>query len=225
MLTGANAIGIWNATGRSPVRVVDPAWWSTALFGGVGVLVAAVLATLHRRRKLALRNADHRVAELVDERTSALLTALAARDVFLRTLAHDLKTPVTTLAWHAQLLARRLSDWPIEDVALREGLQAITNSAREVVSAIDELHDLTRLEAGAQVMQRRERLELTAFVRELIEQRRPTTAAPFTYDAAAPGLVIDMDPTRLARVLFNLFDNALKYRYPETEVRVSVDRV
>jgi len=113
------------------------------------VLVAGALGAAHTWRVRALKARQRQLNLLVGERASALQAALETRDVFLQTLAHDLKTPVASVAWHAQLMRRRAREGRLDSSSLEEGLRAIGIGASEAVAAIDELHDLTRIAAGA----------------------------------------------------------------------------
>ena len=75
--------------------------------------------------------------------------ALATRDIFLRTLAHDLTTPLAILAWHVQLLRNHCIDGPIDTASVESVLDSVSSQTAEAVAAIEELHDLTRAAAGA----------------------------------------------------------------------------
>jgi signal transduction histidine kinase len=97
------------------------------------------------QRQPARLEAEERVARAdVESARQTAEDALHLR-VFLRALAHDLKTPLTSLAWHAQLLDCRLQEGHLEPAAMEEGLQAISRGAAEAMAAIFELRDLTQM--------------------------------------------------------------------------------
>ena len=142
----------------------------------------------------------------------------------LRTLAHDLKTPLANLRWQAQLLARSVRDGRIDQQALLNGLQAISLYANEAAAAIDEVHDLTRLEAGAPILLQRRTIDLAEFVRQVVEARVESTQQRLEFDDEVAPLSVDVDPQRLSRALGNVLDNAIKYSRPASVIRVTVGR-
>jgi len=119
----------------------------------------------------ALKAQQRQLDALVGERTSALQAALETRDVFLQTLAHDLKTPIASVAWHVQLLRRRAHEGDLDSSSLEEGLKAIAIGASQAVTAIDELHDLTRLAAGWSLPLHRTAVDLVVLARRAISAR------------------------------------------------------
>jgi signal transduction histidine kinase len=135
------------------------------------VLLAGARGAAHMWRVRALKAQQRQLDMLVGERTSALQAALETRDVFLQTLAHDLKTPIAYVAWHVQLLRRRAHDGDLDSSALEEGLKAIAIGASQAVAAIDELHDLTRVAAGWSLPLHRTAVDLVALARRAVSAR------------------------------------------------------
>ncbi|MBV9328254.1 MAG: GAF domain-containing protein [Chloroflexi bacterium] len=148
--------------------------------------------------------------------------ALRTRDVFLRSLAHDLKTPLSSLAWHAQIMRRRAREGRLSPAALEDGLMAIEATTSEAAAAIDELHDLARLGSGETLELHPARLDLVALVQSEIAARNDTALAHLRLDIPLPSVVVEADPARIRRVVANLLDNAIKYSPPDSEVRVSL---
>jgi len=136
-----------------------------------------------------------------------------------------LKSPLARLGWEVKLLTRRVLTGRTEADSLREGLEAIAREADEAISAIDELHDLTRLEAGAPLPLQRERTYLSALVGQLVERRNAAGQVRFVVEKSAPDLVVDVDRERICRVLDNLLDNAVKYNRDDQDIHVSIVRL
>ena len=218
-VTGSNGSGVWNPTGRAMTLIISPPWWGTLWFRLLGTAIIAgglLVAYLWRVRHL---KAQHRLLEtVVAQRTQALeealgtqQAALETRDEFLRALAHDLKAPLSNLAWHVQLLNRRARDGRLEPDALDTGLQAISIDCAEAVAAIDELHDLTRLAAGSPLPLQLEPVDLVALARQLVAARQETSRHDLELVSDYETLTGRVDRARLARMLDNLLDNATKY--------------
>lgn len=147
------------------------------------------------------------------ERTAALVREQAAvrtRDEFLSVAAHELKTPVTSLLLAAQLLTRRLSQGTPRSDDLRQPVSMISQQARKLARMIDQLLDISRLEAG--------RMALECAPVDLAQLIEETVAGPrlrsgrhqIVVEAPEPVQAI-VDPLRIEQVLANLLDNAIKY--------------
>ena len=188
------------------------------------VLLAGARGPAHVWRVRASKAQQRQLDTLVGERTSALQAALATRDVFLQTLAHDLKTPIASLAWHVQLLRRRAQEGDLDPNSLEEGLNAIGIGAAQSVAAIDELHDLTRLAAGWSLPPQRTGVDLVALARRATSARAESSQHCMRFESSEANVIVDGDPVRLARMLDNLLDNASKYGSPNEPGTVSVER-
>jgi signal transduction histidine kinase len=224
-VTGSSDSGVFNPSPRSLVLIISPPWWATWWFRGLVVVsLAAALVVAYVWRERRLKAQQHRLEALVSERTQALESALETRDVFLRTLAHDLKAPLASLAWHVQVLGRRMRGGRLDPLGLDDILQAIRSVATEAVSAIDELHDLTRLAAGAPVPLQREPVDLIALARQLVLVRVASSQRTVHFESDETSLIVQADRARLTRVLDNLLDNATKYSAPGTTIHVGIER-
>jgi ligand-binding sensor domain-containing protein/signal transduction histidine kinase len=224
-VTGSNADGVWNDTGRTIGLSVAPPWWASWWFRGLTlVLIVGALGGVYVWRERTLSAQRRQLEALVGERTRALEAALATRDAFLRTLAHDLKAPIVSLAWYVNLLSRRVREDRLDRETLEANLQAINQGANEAVAAIDELHDLTRLASGETVPLHREPVDLVELVSSRVNVRRDTSRQRWSFESTEPSVVVDGDRARLGRVLDNLLDNAAKYSPAEKPVHVLVDR-
>ena len=142
------------------------------------------------------------------------------RTELIAVASHELKTPLTALRMNLMLLGEELRELTPR---LREILQAALAGSEELGNTIDELLDLTRIEAG-QLRLDFERVDLTALAGRVVTQARqrfddkgvvlqflPETEATVRGDAA-----------RLRIVLDNLLSNALKYTPPGGRVTVTV---
>lgn len=191
-------------------------WRLTSLRGSAlatGALLAGVgtLGVLYRTRVARLNAQRAQLEEMVSERTSALVAALGARDAFLRLLAHDLKTPLAAMSWQAELLLDLARTGELDPARFDEGLRALTTGAAEAIAAIDELRDLTQIEAGAPLPLHVERLDLHELVREVVVTGRATAWHVVDVRCDPGQLEIAADRARMARVLANLLENAAKY--------------
>ncbi|BDU71864.1 CHASE2 domain-containing protein [Mesoterricola silvestris] len=171
-----------------------------------GLLAAGALTALDRARQArrAMGAADARIAEL--ERLQAGLARARLQDTEARrVVAHELKTPLTSMRGLAQLLAQfELSGPERERVA-----RMVMNESSRLAQMVDALLDLERLalrpfETSAQP------LDLSALVAGRVQILRGGSGRDVTADLE-PGIRVLGDPALLERVLDNLTGNALKF--------------
>ena len=153
--------------------------------------------------------------------------ALRARDRFLATVSHDLRTPLTAIKGYAQVL-RRAAARVAGPVAgrLDEGLTHIESTAGRMSGMVNELLDVARLELGQTLELDRARVDLTRLARRAVESQ-PALAAErivVRVEAGAEELVGRWDAARLERVLENLLSNAEKYSPDGGEIGVRLAR-
>jgi signal transduction histidine kinase len=129
------------------------------------------------------------------------------KEDFLSAAAHDLKTPLTTLIIQAQFSERRAARNP-EAPADRAGLRRIAAQAERMRAMVLELLDAARAD-HYQLVGTREPVDLVACIRTVVE-RYSTNQHTFVVDAPAR-LIGRFDPGRIAQLLDNLAENAVKY--------------
>src|SRR6185437_10216728 len=96
--------------------------------------------------------------------------AESERELFARSVTHDLKNPLTTLKAQTQLLLRQAQrqpqptgDW------LLGGLARLQTTVNRMTAQLDELTDATRVQAGQPLELRLERTDLVALLRGIVE--------------------------------------------------------
>ena len=146
--------------------------------------------------------------------------ANAAKSEFLSRVSHELKTPLSSVLGFAQLIEADSRDERDSDSARR-----IVAAARHLLSLIEDLLDVARLERG-EMRAFVERLSVEAVAREAIELAEPAAAArdldlvsrlEHGEDHYAYG-----DFRRLRQVLLNLLSNAVKYNRDGGKIVVSI---
>jgi NtrC-family two-component system sensor histidine kinase KinB len=133
--------------------------------------------------------------------------------------SHELKTPLTSLQMNLLMLQEKADNLTSRQ---QEILTAAVAGGEELAATIDELLDLTRIEAG-QLQLVKQRVDLHALVEQASRTFRPRYQdAQITFRVVqdAPTAIVSGDPARLRIVLVNLLTNALKYTPRGGEVTV-----
>ena len=143
------------------------------------------------------------------ETEHALRAAIAAREQVLGVVAHDLRTPMHVILLQAELLLR-LTERRTEQ---REIMERIRAQARRIDSLIRDLLDVTRLESGSLPIETTptspaELMASTWHIYAPLADRASLTLVQQT-DPDLPQ--IDIDRSRIDRVLDNLLTNAIKF--------------
>ncbi|HEY7035579.1 MAG TPA: PAS domain-containing sensor histidine kinase [Thermomicrobiales bacterium] len=135
-----------------------------------------------------------------------------AREALLASVSHDLKSPLTVIRGHAQLLqlkARRAGSSPTE---MGDGLAKIDAAASRMAAQLTELLDVARLQMGEELDLQREPVDLPALVVERVGVHQQTTRRhQIVVEGDERQIVGEWDRARLERVLDNLIGNAVKY--------------
>jgi CheY-like chemotaxis protein len=165
-------------------------------------------------RKLAQQEAEEARAEA--ERANS------AKSEFLSRMSHELRTPLNSVIGFAELL---WMDGVVGDQ--RNHVDRIRRSGRHLLDLINEILDLSRIEAGHMTISP-EPVQLRAAVVEAMEMIAPEAASRGITLEPEYGEVCDAyvraDQQRLKQVLLNLLSNAVKYNRPGGSVRVRCAR-
>jgi signal transduction histidine kinase/ActR/RegA family two-component response regulator len=208
------------------------------LLGGVVVVdwlaAATTLAflTLNRRYAMLIEGADmvreYETGYAAKEREARALAQVneelrrldELKSEFLAMVSHELRTPLTAIIGYSRLLMRQVHG-TLTPRQL-EQQEAIYRSAQRLTDLINDLLDVSRLEAG--------RVELTprpTRVRSMVDQVIAVVGVAaqakqirVVNDVAGDLPVVNADPTRLQQVLVNLVGNAVKFTPQGGTVRI-----
>jgi signal transduction histidine kinase len=168
-----------------------------------------------------LAGAANAMIERLAEEERRRDAAEAARRDLVAAVSHDLRTPLTAL----RLMADAIEDGLVDRDALGRYLATMRTHVAALGSLIDDLFELSRLEAGDLEWSIRQ-VELTALVDEAVAAMRVEAEAKgVAVEAELPPLprLARADPERLQRVLFNLIQNAIRHTPADGSVTVRAE--
>lgn len=140
------------------------------------------------------------------------------KDVFLATLAHELRNPLAPIR-HALEILRLQDTGTATDAKARELME---RHLAHLVRLVDDLLDVSRITHG-KIELLKERLALETVIETAMETVRPhlqTSGHRLSVDLPPGAVWLDADPTRLSQVFGNLLHNAIKYTPPGQTIRL-----
>lgn len=183
----------------------------------------SLLSSLADHAAVALENArlGGEVRLEMEERLRASEGETTAKDRALSTLAHDIRTPLSSIDAYSALLQDELYG-PIND-RQRETLGRIRLSGRHLLSLLDNVMEMARLNAGV-LRVGAEPVQLADVAREAVHMLIPAATVKLqTLQLGSPAeALVTADRERVRQVLVNLIGNAVKFTSEGGSVTVDV---
>ncbi len=182
-------------------KILDVWLTTTLLTDEEGKPVA--IATTERDITERKQDADNRIAKEIAESSNRM------KSEFLANMSHEIRTPMNAILGYAELLG-----FLVEEKIQKNYLESIKSSGRGLLSLINDILDLSRIEAG-KIELRYEFVDTHFFFsefRQIFSLKIAEIGLEFILDISS-GIPagIYVDEARLRQVLFNLIGNAIKF--------------
>ena len=191
------------------VTALHQGHWLGALASGFAIATFALQFWSARGQLAGAWSELMSAREAAEERERAAEAANLAKSQFLANMSHELRTPLNAVLGMAQALMGEMLT-PIQ----RERVSVIRRSGESLLAVLNDLLDLSKIEAGALVLEIAE-FDLERLVHGVAAAYRPLAARKdlrFEFEISEPanGRYLG-DSARIRRVLYSLCDNAVKF--------------
>ncbi len=217
-VVAANSAGIWNQEGATlAIEVLPPFWrstWAYVLYVVLGVLVIGALMRV-RERQVRLQE------QLERERLEAeqLHELDHMKSSFFSNISHEFRTPLTLILGPAAQIARRFDDpW------IRRKTGVIRDHAGRLLQLVNQILDLSRLEAGQMQISPR-RGDIITVLRRVTDSfisHAEEKDIDLRFDSAEEACAALFDRESIEQVMMNLLSNAFRFTEPGGRITVTV---
>ncbi len=200
-----------------------PAWMKTlALIAGLALLISLVAGVLLKvqvnARTRELRQINQEMEQRIKLRTAELANAMEKaqdadriKSAFLATMSHELRTPLNSIIGFTGIILQGIVG-PLNDEQKKQ-LNMVRGSAQHLLSLINDVLDLSKIEAG-QLQIAYESFDFRSTIVKAVESARPLAGKKgleLTCAVSPEIETINSDRRRVEQILLNLISNAIKF--------------
>ncbi|MES2068718.1 MAG: PAS domain S-box protein [Pseudomonadota bacterium] len=167
-----------------------------------GTLVSSAIRDISDRKQIERALSDKNIE---------LQNAAEAKNRFLANMSHELRTPLNAIIGFTGTLLMRLPG-PLNDIQAKQ-LSTVQSSARHLLSLINDLLDLAKIESGKLELQFESQL-CSAVIEEVINTLRPLVekkGLQIRVELPESEMPVHTDYRSLSQILINLTNNAIKF--------------
>ncbi len=158
--------------------------------------------------------------ELLRRQALQLEQASALKSQFLANMSHEFRTPLNAILGYTSIMLQGVTgELP---AAARRSLSRVDSSARHLLSLINDILDISRIEAGKMPIHA-SRFEIAELVAEVLAEVEPISArtrVPVLRELAEEVPPVESDRAKVKQIVLNLLTNALKFT-PQGWVKIT----
>ncbi|MBP9637900.1 MAG: response regulator, partial [Bacteroidaceae bacterium] len=212
MVRSTNSDGVWVENTRTLDIVVLPSFWETPLAYFLYVLMVILIILVAVYVLFTIYRLKHEVS--VEQQISDIKLR------FFTNVSHELRTPLTLIAGPVESVLQN-PDLPKE---AREQLVVVERNTNRMLRLVNQILDFRKIQNKKMMMQV-ERIEVIAFVREIMDNFELLAAnhhIRFTLQSEVASIYLWVDMDKFEKIVFNLLSNAFKYTPNEKSISVII---
>lgn len=187
----------------------------------LGVRIAGLQAELEREslvNELAQRSKDLEIKSVEAEHASVV------KSEFIASMSHELRTPMNSIMGFTEFLKKAA----IEKLNQREAraLNAVDKSAHHLLDLINDILDLSKIEAGKMVLNF-EPVEVNDLLRDcmsLVQIKAEEKGLSLRFNSSIDNYTLDLDRKRFKQIILNFLSNAIKFTLEGT-IELTLDSI
>ena len=214
----ANSDGVWNEVGLAVNLIVKPPWtrtWIAYILFGLGLFLLTYFIRRYEMNRIKLSN--QLKIEKVSTDTLRQLDQLKSQ--FFANISHEFRTPLTLILGQIESVMSS----PV-DMKEKTKLQAANRNARRLLTLINQLLDLSKLESGSMDLNVK-KLNIVSFLKSLLysfESLADSQNVSLKFESDSENIQVVFDLDKMEKVFYNLVSNAFKFTRENGEVKVVI---
>jgi signal transduction histidine kinase/ligand-binding sensor domain-containing protein/DNA-binding response OmpR family regulator len=218
---GSNNDGVWNETGIALKLIITPPWWSRWwAYIIYSFLFLSILYAIRRYELNRLKLKNQLKVEKVETDTLRNLDQLKSH--FFANISHEFRTPLTLILGQVESVLS-------SNIESKEKgkLQVANRNARRLLTLINQLLDLSKLEAGSMEL-KAEQHNIISFLKSVFfsfESLAESKKIILKFESESANIPLRYDTDKMEKIICNLISNAFKFTSENGEIKLSVNIV
>jgi two-component system, sensor histidine kinase ChiS len=215
---GSNNDGVWNEDGLAIAVIVTPPWWHTRLAYFLYIVLFLNGLYLLRRYELNRFNLKNQLQfERVE--TASLRKLDQLKSHFFANISHEFRTPLTLIIGQTETLLQTE-----DDRKAKEKLLSVNNNAERLLTMVNQLLDLSKLEAGKLELNQSQQ-NIVSFLKNLLfsfESLAESNQIQLNFYSSRATIPMNFDAEKMEQIFVNLLSNALKFSESGGRIDVAI---
>lgn len=217
----ANSDGYWNEKGLAIKLIVKPPWTNTYYAYILFTLALALLIILIRRYEMnRIKVRNQLKFEMVT--TDSLRHIDQLKSQFFTNISHEFRTPLTLILGQIESVMSSGIDTKVKGK-----LQVANRNARRLLTLINQLLDLSKLESGNMVLNASPH-NVVSFLKSLLysfESLAASQKITLSFESDSENIPVVFDVDKMEKVFYNLVSNAFKFTKANGEVKIGIKTI
>ena len=216
---GSNCAGVWNEQGTSVRIIITPPWWRTDwAYALYALILGSIVVGLWRfqvrrikiRNELKMKSFEAQKVQEIDSMKSR----------FFANISHEFRTPLTLILGPISKMLESTNDQES-----RQELSMMQRNARRLQRLINQLLDLSKIEAGKMLLQARPEniVVLLNRIVQTFESQAKMKEIELKFNSDQDEIIAYVDRDKIENIFYNLLSNALKFTPASGVVCVNVN--